>query len=283
MKSFNSVKFGLVIMILALMLVACESDSAQKYKRVEETSWAAGEAPTLIVENFGGNITVQAGSNETFEVVATRRAAREGDLDRIEVNIDERDGGLHIKTDKPSRTNNVSVNLEITAPAGTQVDLNTGGGNVTVSGLAGSIKVHTGGGNIRVYDASGGVEADTGGGNIKISGASGEVDARTGGGNIEVQDASGLVRLDTGGGNIDYQGRPQGSCRLNTGGGNIKIKLPKDVGVQVDLDTGSGEIDVDLAVDGRLSKREVSGTIGSGEEGEIRAHTGGGNIDLTGQ
>lgn len=283
MKSFNSVKVGLVVAILALMLVACESVSAQKYKKIEEESWVAGDAPTLTVENFGGNITVQVGINETFEAVVTRRAAREEDLDRIEVDIDERDGGLHIKTDKPSRINNVSVDLEITAPADSRVDLSTGGGNVTVSGLVGSIKVHTGGGNIKVYDASGDVEANTGGGNIKISGVSGEVDVHTGGGNIQVQDASGLVRLDTGGGNIDYQGRPQGSCRLDTGGGNIKIRLPKDVGVQVDLDTGSGEIDVDMAVDGRLSKQEVNGTIGSGEEGEIHAHTGGGDIDLTEQ
>ena len=41
-----------------------------------------------------------------------------------------------------------------------------------------------------------------------------------------------------------------------------------------------GDIDVDFAVDGQVTRREVRGVIGSGAQGTIYAHTGAGNIDV---
>jgi DUF4097 and DUF4098 domain-containing protein YvlB len=253
-----------ILAVLALLLAACDGLS-QKYSEALEESFAVGDAPTLTVDNFAGAVTVRAGESGTIRVVATKRAAREKDLDRIEVEMKEQDGGVAIETDRPSGWKNASVELEITAPANTRVDLYTGAGDVIVRDLSGKVRV------------------DSGAGDVEIDGASGEVDAHTGAGDIDVRDASGLVRLDTGAGDIDYQGQPRGDCRFDTGAGSIKLRLPDDVNVTVDLDTGAGDIDVDMDVDGKVSKREVRGTIGSGDEGEIRAHTGAGDIDLISQ
>ena len=209
-----------------------------------EEAFRVSDAPSLEIENFAGNLTVRTGESDLIRVVATRKARSRADLDRIEVDVSERDGGLVIRTDRPSAFSNASVELEITAPAGTRLDADTGAGNVEIDGITGGIKVHTGAGN------------------------------------TDVHGAAGAVRINTGAGNIRYQGTPQGECRFETGAGNIRLTLPADVNVQVDLGTGMGNIDVDFSVDGQVTRREVRGVIGSGAQGTIEAHTGTGNIDV---
>jgi hypothetical protein len=209
-----------------------------------EESFAVGETPSLKIDSFAGNVIVRTGQSGLISVAATKNARSKNDLDRIEVQVSERDGGLVITTEKPSTLNSASVDLEITAPAGTALDANNGAGNVEIGDI------------------------------------SGKIDAHTGAGDIDVRGAAATTRLDTGAGSLRYQGMPQGECRFETGAGDITIALPTDLNVRVDLETGTGDIDVDFVVDGEVSRREVQGVIGSGAEGTIYAHTGAGNIDV---
>ena len=300
--------FVVIVSVMAFSILACQvggmrSPQTQWHSEVEEQSFTVSDAPSLTVDNYyGGNITVNAGEDGTIQVIATKKAGREGNLDQIEIEMVEQDGGLEIKTEKSTRLQNISVDFEITVPAGAQVDLYTTGGNVGVADLDGKVKVETMGGNVRVdggsgridvqtmggniniHNANGEVDAHTMGGNIDISGGSDRVDAKTMGGNIDVRDANGLIRLDTNGGDVDYQGHPEGNCRFETGGGNVKLRLPADINVEVELRTPAScdtcNIEVDFDIDGRASQRRVNGTIGSGDEGEIYAKTNGGDIDL---
>ena len=191
-----------------------------------EESFSVGEVPKIHIDNFAGNVTVRTGPSGLVRVAATRRARSRPDLDRIEVEVSERDGGLVIKTEKPSTLSAASVDLEVTVPAGTRLEVDTGAGNVDIDDSSGPIDVHIGAGNIR------------------------------------------------------YQGAPQGECRFESGAGNITLILPADSNVRVDLQTGAGNIDVDFAVDGRVTGQAVQGVIGSGAEGTIYAQIGAGNIDL---
>jgi DUF4097 and DUF4098 domain-containing protein YvlB len=189
-------------------------------------------------------VIVRTGQSGAITVAATKRARSQGDLDRIEIQVSERDGGLAIKTENRSSLRDISVDLEVTTPDGTRLDAHTGAGNVDIDGITGGI------------------------------------DAHSGAGNLEVRGVAGTARLDTGAGNIGYQGAPQGDCRFETGAGNITLSMPADVNVQVDLQTGMGNIDVDFAVDGQVTRRQVRGAIGSGAQGTVYAQTGVGNIDL---
>jgi hypothetical protein len=209
-----------------------------------EESFAAGDAPSLEVDSFAGNVTVRSGRSGVIGVAATKMARSQNDLDRIEVQVSKLDGGLVIKTEKPQSLSNAVVNLEITAPANTRLDASTGAGNVQVDGITGQIDVHSGAGN------------------------------------LDVRGSAGTARLDTGAGNVGYQGTPQGDCRFESGAGNITLALPADPNVQVDLNTGTGNIDVDFAVDGQVTRRQVRGAIGGGAQGTVYAQTGVGNIDL---
>jgi len=209
-----------------------------------EQSFVVGEAPSLSIDNFAGQVTVVAGESGTIRVQVTKKARGQNRLDSLAVSIVEKENGLQIETRNSSHLSNVSVDLEITAPADTRLDVQNGAGEVNASGLVGELALHTGAGSV---DVSGG---------------------------------SGAARLDTGAGSITYQGNPQGDCRFDTGAGSIEIYLPADASVNVDLSTGVGDISVDFDVAGQVSRQRVQGTIGAGGQGSIYAHTGVGSIDL---
>jgi hypothetical protein len=209
-----------------------------------EESFVAGDAPSLEIDSFAGNVTVRAGEAGTIGVAATKKARSQDDLDRIEVQVSELDGGLVIKTVKPSSLYNVSVDFEITTPADTDLRAHTGAGNMSVCCLNGVVSVDTGAGN------------------------------------VDSDDVTGRIDAHSGAGNIDYQGAPQGDCSFEVGAGNINLILPADLSAEVDIETGMGNVDVGFSVDGQVTGRKVQGVIGSGAQGTIYAHTGAGNIDV---
>jgi hypothetical protein len=271
--------------------------SSNQRETVEET-FEVGNAPSLEIDNFAGSITVRAGEGNTIRVVATKQARSQRSLERIQVEMDERDGGILIWTRKPASLMNASVRLEIVAPAGTRLDAHTGSGSVDVRGLGGDVRVdtgsgsvdvsdlgddvtvHTGSGSVEVRAVSGDVTVDTGSGSITMNDVVGEIDAHTGSGSMDVRQAEGRVRLDTGSGSIKYDGVPEDDCRFETGSGGITLMLPDNLNMEVDLGTGSGRVDVEFAVEGEISKREVEGTVGDGSQGSIYAHTNSGDIDV---
>jgi DUF4097 and DUF4098 domain-containing protein YvlB len=274
-----------------------EAGGKRSWQRYE-----VGQAPALEVDNFSGSIIVRAGEAGALEVTAYKQARRKGDLDRIEIDIKKTDGGLAIKTRKPPGVSRASVQFEIKAPADTRVDARTGAGSVRVEGLA-QVRVHSGSGTVLVSDVLGAVKADTGSGSIEVRGVrgpvtvesgsgglrlyaiEGPVDAQTGSGTVELLGASGPVILESGSGGIRYEGSPQGECRFQTGSGSISLALPSDLDMAVDLHTGSGRITVDYDVTSRgtVGRTEVTGAIGSGEDGSIWARTGSGSIRLAPQ
>jgi hypothetical protein len=228
-----------------------------------EQTFDVGSAPQLTVDNFAGSVTVRAGAAGQIRVVATKRAPSSAGLNSIQVDVNPQGGGVLIRTSKPNISGNLSVQLEITAPAGTQLDLHTGAGSIDARGFTGDARVDSGAGSLTIQDLTG------------------ALDAHTGAGSISVQGATGSARLDTGAGSIDYQGTPQGNCRFETGTGSIQLTLPADLNATLDLGTGVGDIQLGgFAVQGQVSRRDVQGTIGSGDQAQIYAHTGTGSIDL---
>jgi DUF4097 and DUF4098 domain-containing protein YvlB len=235
--------------------------SAPGQDRIER-SFAVGASPSLTIKNFSGGVTVRAGEEGTIRVVAVKKGLSKSWRDQITIDMTPEESGLVIETKKPSGLSIASVDLEITAPPDTRLNLQTGSGGVEVDGLTKDLSV------------------DTGSGGIDLRNVPGAIQASTGSGGIVVQAGGGPARLDTGSGGIEYEGTPQGDCRFETGSGGIELRLPATLNVQVDLGTGSGSIDVEYEVTGQRSGHSVKGTIGTGDQGAIYAHTGSGSIDL---
>jgi DUF4097 and DUF4098 domain-containing protein YvlB len=214
-----------------------------------EQAFEVGASPVLEVDNFAGTVTIRSGESEEIRVTITRRAVNSDRLNDIEVDINEQDDGLRIET-RRERTvvGNMSVDMEISVPTETEIDVDNGAGNVRIEGVEGQIRAHTGAGNIRV------------------------------------EGAAAPIRMDTGAGELEYEGDPEGECTFQNGAGNIVIRLPGDVNAEVELTVGIGNINLEgFDVDGEVSNQEVDGTIGTGEGATIDAHTGAGTIRLSEQ
>ena len=140
------------------------------------------------------------------------------------------------------------------------VKLETAGGNVDASGLAGRVEAESGGGSIKLDDIAGGASAETGGGSIEVRHANGKVVAETGGGSVDIQAGAQGAIIETGGGSVQVR-QSNGKVKVSTGGGSVDLS---DVGGPAEIETGGGSI--------RLTSAK----------GHVHAETGGGGIELYG-
>jgi DUF4097 and DUF4098 domain-containing protein YvlB len=212
-------------------------------ERLEKT-FDVGDTPTLDVSNFAGSISVRAGEGHAVHVVAVKKAGSQNKLDRITVKMSEQGGDVVISAKVSPNTGNASVDLEITAPAASKLLLDTGAGTIDVRGITGPIDVDSGAGQ------------------------------------VDLRGARGPVRVSLGAGQITYEGALSGDCRFKTGAGEIRLWLPADLNMEVDLSTGIGTVGVEYHVDGLVRMREIQGVIGDGSQGSISARTGVGSITL---
>jgi DUF4097 and DUF4098 domain-containing protein YvlB len=214
-------------------------------ERMEE-SFEVGSAPSLSIDSFAGGVTIRVGDEGTVRVVATKKATSRSRLDAIEVEMSAGASEVKITTRHPSLSSvsNLSVDLEITVPADTSVDLETGAGAIDVRGVRGALNIEAGAGG------------------------------------VEIRDAAGPVRVAVGAGGIDYDGDPSGECTFRAGAGGITLRIPADASLEVDLSAGLGGVRSDLRVSGTVTRRSVHGTIGTGSQGSIMATAGVGGIEL---
>ncbi|NJD18977.1 MAG: DUF4097 domain-containing protein [Gemmatimonadetes bacterium] len=164
------------------------------------------------------------------------------------------------------------------------VTVDTGSGSATVSGIRGSLTVDTGSGSVTLREVEGDeVGIDTGSGRVSGGGVRARsLSVDTGSGSIELDGVwAPEVTLDTGSGSVDVALlRDVDVLDVDTGSGSVTIRAPQDLGGAVELDTGSGGIDMDFAVQVRSVRRDhVQGTLGDGR-GTIRIETGSGAIRL---
>ncbi len=228
-----------------------------------EYTFTAGGAPSLEIENATGPVVVRATVGNEIQVVAIKRAMRKSDVDRNNVDVRPKSGGVVVKAWQDRGVRGASVSLEVRAPADTAVQVRNGTGTVEVSGFRN------------------GASLETGTGDVSVSRVLGEIRAHAGTGSIEVRGAAGPVSMDTGTGGLRYDGAPLGACRFDAGTGSIWLTLPDDLNATVDLSVGTGSVKNQFPVDGQVTKRSARGTIGQGDECTIRANTGTGSIYLS--
>ena len=70
------------------------------------------------------------------------------------------------------------------------------------------------------------------------------------------------------------------NASINTGSGSITLSVPKDLGAELTIDTGSGGIDTEIPLQITMKKRQsLRGRIGDGN-GRIVIDTGSGGVRL---
>ncbi len=166
----------------------------------------------------------------------------------------------------PLEANSGSGSLKV-SHIGSEVHARTGSGDVQVADVHGSARLSSGSGSINATGIGGGLIASSGSGDISLAQtAAGDVEIQTGSGSVNVKGANGAVKAQSGSGGISVEGTPAGDWRLHTGSGDVEVKLPAQAGFNLVARTGSGSIDSnrEIAVQGKISPRELTGKVGNG-------------------
>ena len=237
-------------------------ESAQKDFR-----WTGQLAAGRVIEIKGvlGGIKAEPSSGNEVEVVAVKHAKR-SNPDEVRVQVVEHGDGVTICAVYPSgdagkvntcepgdgghshvRNNDVQVEFTVRVPAGVRLSGHTVNGSVEARGL------------------------------------SADVDARTVNGSIKVA-TSGLVQAQTVNGSISATlGSASWTDELefSTVNGTIDLVFPANLNTEVHAETVNGDItsDFNVTVQGRFSKRNLSGLIGSGGR-DLRLKTVNGNVQI---
>ena len=207
---------------------------------------AAGNA--IEIKGVNGAIVATGAAGGDVEVTAVKKG-RKSDPAGVKIDVVEHAGGVTICAVYPStgapneckpgeggrmsvRDNDVNVEFRVKVPAGVRFVGRTVNGGIEASGIKADAEAHTVNGGVEL-DATGAARAET---------VNGGISARLG-------------RADW-----------EGTLRLKTVNGGIDVVLPEGLSAEVKASTVNGDIQTDfpLTVTGRISRRKLQGTIGSG-------------------
>ncbi|MDH3902246.1 MAG: DUF4097 domain-containing protein [Xanthomonadales bacterium] len=232
-------KFTTIVFAIALLV----SGSLFASVTEEETfSFKLNDGGRFSISNVNGSIVVAGGSGDSVEIIATKKADNQKDLDKIEIEISHSDDEITVETELGDSdrwysrgSNSGSVKYEVIVPEGTELD-----------------------------------SVDTVNGNVSISGVSGKVVAESVNGDLDISDLAGDVGLSTVNGSIDavfsvLEGDQR--VKAETVNGRVTLKLPESADVEISADTLNGGIhasDFGLKVDKGFVGSDLNGKIGNG-------------------
>lgn len=252
--------------LVALALVAFAAPAAAQ---APDFSWhgtlAAGR--TIEIRGVNGRIDAEAASGSTIEVTAVKKENRRGNAEDVKIEVVEWNGGVTICAVYPTprrarrdnhcgggddyqmstNDNDVEVRFTVKVPRGVRLDAGTVNGGIRATGLAADAELHTVNGGIDVT-TSGTVDAET---------VNGDIDARIG--------------------RVDWTG----TLEFKTVNGGITLTAPATLATEIEASTVNGSVDSDfpITIQGRMQRRHLRGTIGSGGR-SLELTTVNGGIEL---
>ncbi|HJT71448.1 MAG TPA: hypothetical protein VJ731_14710 [Terriglobales bacterium] len=278
-------KFGLLVLLATTCFA--QQGSVQK----EGNYWTSlvngslSSVRNLHIKVDVGTVRVQGGSSQGI-TYAIRNKSYEGSEDRARHQFDSYKISSYVRGDtawivgewEGGHPHKFSSDVSVSVPRDIDlVKIETEGGEIVTTGIAGRLEAESGGGSIHLDDIGGSINAETGGDSIDVGNAGGDVIVRTGGGAIHIGSAKGKVVAESGGGNVMLVSGSQGAS-LQTGAGTIRVQKCNG---QVKAETGGGSIE--LGEVGEAVMETGGGTLKlSSAKGMVKAEAGGGNIELYG-
>lgn len=271
----------------------------------KEFKMSPGENLTIDL-NTGGSVDITGWDKD---LVSVEVEYSDDEMDNDMVDFHQSNSGLEIEVGFWGSDEH--LDLKINIPNSFNVDIQTMGGDIDISGVEGRFEGQTMGGSLNLKNLKGKVEMTTMGGsitlldsdldgNLKTMGGKvlfenvvGDVNGSSMGGNViyrNVKDRSGEwkarekeVSITTMGGAISVDDAPMGA-KVNTMGGNIDINNAK---AYVDATTMGGDIDI-KEIDGWIKASTMGGNVtavmaGNPDKGErhVDISSMGGDIDVT--
>ncbi len=266
-----------LLTISTILVAGALSAAAATEENIHQTR-PAKPGGTLVVDVDFGSIEVTPGDNNQVVIDAHRKieaSSKEKEEnyfkevpltittegDRVIVRATRRQESLGKQLWQLLGHTRTEGHYKLSVPASFSTDLDTSGGNITVSGLTGKQKTDTSGGDLSFSQIHGEIHGDTSGGDITAKDCDGATNLDTSGGRIEVTGGQGKLNADTSGGNVTVLNRVgdttvessggklrlghiSGNLRAETSGGSVSAILPSPVAGDVRLETSGGSITV---------------------------------------
>ncbi|HUP65390.1 MAG TPA: hypothetical protein VM557_08930 [Thermoanaerobaculia bacterium] len=261
-----------VTILLFVMTVGLAS--AESIQR--ELEARPGETLEVILRS--GSIEILGWDRSAVSIDATTAGGGASNVDVIRT-----DRGLTIEERRSARGN--LRHLRINVPRRFNLELDTMGGTISVTGVEGSLRGTTLGGDLDLSRLGGQVEMRTHGGNVTLRDSNVDGSVTTMGGRVLMENVVGDVQGTSMGGNVVSRnltrrdGRSTGKAVvISTMGGEIEVA---DAPAGAELSTMGGNVHVARA--GSFVKaRTMGGTIRlDAVDGWIEAKTMGGDIEAT--
>ena len=271
---FTKISLG-SLLSLALFLAGCNMTMRAKYQRTVPLSAPLSPGSTFAAQTHNGSITTNGADVSACDVIATitARAATEEEAmelaEEVEISLEPSGDILAVKIKRPTHLINksVSVSLDVTVPNETNLELGTHNGSVRITDIAGMVNATTHNGKVTTEKVSGSTVFVTHNGSITCTETSGDANLKTHNGSAKVFYSEAAPAVS--------------DISIITYNGSIELTSPPDLSARIDASTHNGSIKTDLpiTISGTVSKRKLTGTIGSGE-GRLHLETHNGSIRI---
>jgi hypothetical protein len=251
-----------LVVLLALFSISAHADEWSH-------TYPVTGKPDVSVDANDGDVEVSVGSSQQVDV----RVITLGWKIKDDVQVTGNQSGNHVEI-KLHKISHVcfgvcmqSIRVEVRVPRESDLNIHTDDGNVRVDSVRGNLQFETGDGDVRLRDVEGSLHADTHDGNVEVHGRFDLLNLHTGDGNIDAE--------------VNAASSPQPGWLLRSGDGNIRLRLPDNLGADLDAHSGDGEVHVGFPITASSSGNEnsVRGKINGGGI-SIELRTGDGDIKV---
>jgi len=246
-----------------------------KYERTVQLSAPLSPGSSFAAQTHNGSITITGADVTDCNLTATiiGRAVTEEDAQKIAeqttIKLEPLTNKLTAKIDKPTFRFNqsVSVSLDVTVPNNTDLELTTHNGAIIITNITGRLNATTHNGKVTAEQISGTIELHTHNGSVICREISGDTQLKTHNGSVKLyysEDAPSVCNIS-----------------LITYNGGIDLTTPPNFSGEVEASTHNGSINTELpiTVKGKVSRRKLTGTIGTGR-GKLHLETHNGSITI---
>ena len=272
----RSIKLALplvAVMVMAITLLAAAGCTAGSTE-TRDDSFSFNGTATLVVNNDNGWIKVNTGTDNEVRVQATLRG-----IDRIDYEVSQDGNTITVlsEIDQGWFISNVGVDITITTPVNTDVELETSNGAIELNGIEGTGTLRTSNGEIVLENVKGDFEGETSNGKIEVETLEGTAFLRTSNGGLDLKGVTGEVDAETSNGGISYSGDmiAGGDNRLITSNGNVDVELLGTPSIKLDASTSNGDITTATIT----SDDHLVETIGDGEA-DLYIKTSNGDVTI---
>lgn len=233
-------------------------------EKTESHEFTTAGAPTIVSRSAAGNLTITPGRDGQVLVQVTKRVrggmfgqADERDLDKVRVDVAKDGDRITVDADTRSLSllgKQITIDIDITTPPNSTLDLRLAAGNMTIRGTSGLISAKVDAGNMDFTD-------------------------------VTFADHSALT---VNAGNLTVQGSLAAGADLDAHikAGNVRFTLPRETATYLDARAQAGNIHVPdwfVSITRNFATQAAYGPLGANPAGTLTIRVSAGNITLQGR